>query len=1160
MTRRTKIWIIAVVVLLVYIIAAVVVGQVLGLTGRDAWVLRGGLTALGVVSAALILWFFRDRTPAGPQTPEARLAAEVDQLLATARTQLANAKPAGTKDARFATLPLVVVFGPEGSTKTTAIVRSGLEPELLAGEAMRGETVTATKTANVWFAHGTVIAEAGTAVLNVVENWRRFVRALRPRSLVAALTGKPQAPRLAVVCFGCDELVKSGSGEAVPAAARTLRERLGEAASELGVQLPTYVLFTKADAIPHFEAFVRNFSADEAREPLGAALTPDAATEGTYAERVTPRLEGAMQEIYRSLAGRRLSVLAREHAAEWKPPAYEFPREMRKLAPLVVEFLREIGRPSALKGSPILRGFYFVGVQPVFVNETAPEYTPALQQQARAVTAARSATGVFSMEQIAAASAAAVPPSGPRTRKVPRWDFLPRLFREVILADEAAVRLTQGGERVGFLRRAALAGGAALALLLCTAFAISYSGNRELERQVGDAARGIAAIAPNNVDFPPVDALRKLDTLRAQIDALSAYEHHGAPLSLRWGLYSGSSIYPDVRRAYFAGFNRLMFANTKAALLASIKSLPDSPQPTDDYGSTYNLLKSYLITTTHPEKSSVEFLSPVLMKEWVGGRALDPERIQLAQRQFDTYARELPYWNPFPERADSAGVARGRSFLRQYAGSERIYQFMLAEANKTSQSLQFNRKYPGSAQFIVDAYEVPGAFTKSGYAFMQGAFKTVDRFLQGESWVVGEDAQPVDKAKIVADLRSRYASDYVENWRRFLRGASIARYANVRDAAQKLTALSGNQSPLLSLFSVAARNTAVPSPEIASVFQPVQSVTPPADTMKLIGQGNQAYMSALVAFQAAVAQAAATAGQAGESAAGQALGSAAAAKSAAVQIAASFTIDQQGQLHSTVQKLMEDPIRYAEALLTRFGADQINARVRNFCGGVRGTFAKFPFNSNSTVQASVPEVAAILRPGTGSLWTMYNDVLQTVLQKQQGNVYQQVPGNVRLSGGFVDFFNRAATFSDLLFAGGTPDPHFSITVKPQLSDGTSAVAIQLEGDVVRSSRNLQSQRIDWPAVNHEARLSAQLGTTEINLIGPFNNPWALFQLFYAADSWLQVGSAARAEWTLRTGAQGISLPSGAALKVAVDVSPAASAVILRRGYFSGAECGGEVAR
>ena len=1156
MTRRTKIWIIAVVVLLLYVTAAIVAGRLLNLGGTDLWVFRGGLTLLGLISAALIVWFFRDRTPAGPATPEARLAAEVDQLFAAAQTQLSAAKPGSMKDARFAKLPVVLVLGPQGSTKTTVVVRSGLEPELLAGEATRGDTVAPTKSANVWFGHGTIFAEAGSAVLTATENWRRFVRALRPRSLVAALTGKPQAPRVAVACFGCDELLKPGSGEGIAVAARALRERLGEAAGELGVQLPTYVLFTKADTIPHFDAFVRNFSADEAREPLGAAIDPDTGIDGTYAERVTPRLERAMQEIYRSLAARRLPLLSREHAADWKPAAYEFPREVRKLAPLVVEFLREIGRPSALKGSPVLRGFYFTGVQAVYVTDTTPEYVPAMQQS-HAIAGAGSATGVFSLQQVAGVAVPSVS-SAPRTRKVPRWDFLPRLFREVILADEAAMRLTQGGERVGFLRRASLAGAAAVALVLSMAFAISYQGNRRLEQQVGDAARGIAAVAPNNVDLPPADALRRLDTLRAEIDTLSAYEHDGAPLSLRWGLYSGSTIYPEVSRVYFAGFNRLMFANTRAALLESLRSLPDAPRASDDYGNSYSLLKSYLITTTHPEKSSVEFLSPILMKQWVGGRTLDPERSQIAQRQFETYSRELRFGNPLPQRADTAAVARGRSFLRQFAGSERIYQFMLAEASKASPAIQFNRRFPGTAQYLVDSYEVPGAFTKGGFTFMQGAFKTVDRFLQGERWVVGEDAQQVDKAKLVADLRARYASDYVDNWRRFLRSASIARYSNVRDAAQKLTVLGGNQSPLLELLSIASRNTNV-SPEIAGVFQPVQAVTPPADTTKLIGQGNQQYMTALGAFQVALAQAAATSGQAGAGAAGQALGSAATAKSAAVQIAASFTIDQQGQVHSTVQKLMEDPISYAEALLTRFGSDQVNARARNFCAMARPVLAKFPFNPNSTTQASIPEVSAILRPGAGALWTMYNDVLQSVLQKQ-GNQYQQVPGDVRLSPGFVDFFNRAATFSDLLYANGTQDPHYSITVKPQLSDGTSAVSIMLEGETVRSSRNVMTQRIDWPATNHEARLSAQFGATELTLIGPFNGPWALFQLFYAADAWLPVGQALRAEWMPRTGAQGASLANGAALKVQVDVLPANAAVILRKGYFAGAQCSGEAAR
>ena len=1161
MTRRTKIWIIAAVALLLYVAVGIVAGRLLHLTGKDLWVLRGGLTVLGLVSAGLILWFFRDKTPAAPATPEARLAADVDQLLKTARAQLAKATGGKQKEAPFAAMPVVLVLGPDGSTKTTAVVRSGLEPELLAGEAMRGETVAPTKTANVWFSQNTVFAEAGSAVLGARENWRRFVRALRPRSMVAAITGKPQAPRSAVVCFGCDELVKPGSGESIPAIARTLRERLGDAASELGVQLPTYVLFTKADTIPHFDAFVRNFSADEAREPLGAAIAPDTGTDGTYAERVTPRLERAMNELYQSLASRRLSVLSREHAPEWKPAAYEFPREMRKLAPLVVEFLRELGKPSALTGNPVLRGFYFTGVQAVFVSDSIPEYTPAMQQPERAVAGARSATGVFSSAQLAAATAAAAaPPVAPRTRKLPRWDFLPRLFREVILSDEVATRLTQGGQRVGFLRRATLAGAAAIALLLSMAFAISYSGNRQLERQAVDATRAIAAIAPNNVDLPPVDAMRRLDTLRAQLDTLSAYEHDGAPLSLRWGLYSGSAMYPAVRSAYFASFNRLMFANTRSSLAASLKALPDAPTASDDYGTSYGLLKAYLITTTHPERSSVEFLSPVLMKQWLNGRSLDPERMQIAQRQFDTYARELQFWNPFPGRADEAAVARGRAFLRQFAGSERIYQFMLAEANKASQPIQFNRKFPGTAGVLLDSYEVPGAFTKPGWTFMQNAFKTVDRFLQGESWVVGEDAQQIDKAKLVADLRARYASDYADNWRKFLRSASVVRYANMRDAAQKLTSLSGNQSPLLELFSVAARHTTVAS-DIASIFQPVQAVTPPGDTTKLIVQANQPYMGALVAFQASLEQAAGASGPTASTAASQAAGNAAAAKSAARQIAASFTIDQQGQVHSTVQKLMEDPVSFAEALLTHVAADQVNARTRSFCGFARPILAKFPFNPNSSVQASIGDVSALLRPGTGALWTMYNDVLQAALQKQ-GNSYQPVAGDVRLSPAFVTFFNRAATFSEQLFANGGQDPLLEIRVKPLFTEGTNAVQLTLENQTIQVTRSLASrQTVDWPGPNHETKLAVQLGTLNATLVGPYNSPWAMFQLFHAADSWQQVADTSRAEWVLRSGAQGISLPGGGALKVAVDVYPARAAAVLNKSFFGGGlECVGEAAR
>jgi type VI protein secretion system component VasK len=186
---------------------------------------------------------------------------------------------------------------------------------------------------------------------------------------------------------------------------------------------------------------------------------------------------------------------------------------------------------------------------------------------------------------------------------------------------------------------------------------------------------------------------------------------------------------------------------------------------------------------------------------------------------------------------------------------------------------------------------------------------------------------------------------------------------------------------------------------------------------------------------------------------------------------------------------------------------------------------------------------------------MYNDVLQPVLQKQ-GTSYQYVPGDVRLTPEFVRFFNRAASFSELLVPNGAQDPSLRIRVAPILTEGTNATAVTIEGQTIQTTKQLSGKQfMDWPGANHEAKLSVQLGTLSATLVGPYSGPWAMFQLFYAADSWQQIADTSRAEFVLRSGTQGISLPGGGALKVSVDVSPARAATILKQSFFSpGMEC------
>lgn len=1153
MSRPTKTWLMGLGVFVAYLLVAVIVAFAFKLHGPRLWPMVITLTVLGLISAGILLWFLREdlRAPV-PGTP----ASGIDATLAAATKQLAAARRGGKPS--FGSQPVLLVVGPQSSTKTTTVIRSGLDPELLAGDIFRGETVAPTAGANLWFANSTVVVEAGGSVLQDANAWNRLVRSLRPRSFISAITGRAQPPRLALVCFGCDEFFKPGSGESVPAAARELRNRLGEAAKHFGMQLPTYVVFTKADFIPYFDAYTRNLSADEAREPLGAGLYPDAGGAGTYADRVTPRIQHAFTELFASLADRRVQALSREFGDEWKPGAYEFPREFNKLAPLAVDFLREIGRPSELSVSPILRGFYFTGVQAVFVNETSPEYQPVAQQAQ--VAAVRSATGVFNAA--AAAAAAQAPKAAAGARKVPRWDFLPRLLREVVFGDAAAVRLTAAGARVSFWRRVGLSLVSVACIVFAIALTISYRGNHAMQLNAFDATREIASLAPNPVDLPPTEAMQRLDALRTQLDTLSAYEHDGSPASLHWGLYAGNTLYPQVRAAYFAAFNKLMFGGTRSAMLASLRSLPEAPTPSDDYGDTYSLLKAYIVTTSHPEKSTADFLAPALMKRWLAARPIDSTRAQLARRQFTTYATELRYSNPFPDSADVATVAKARSFLRQFAGSESIYQFMLAEAAKANPPVQFNRTVAGAAPYVVDGYEVPGAFTKGGAAFMLSAFKTVDKFISGENWVVGEDAGNVDKAKLVADLSARYSADYAGQWRKFLSSASVAHYSNIRDAAQKLAVLSGNQSPLLALFSVVSQNTAVALPEVANTFQPVQLLTPPTATDKLIGDKNAPYINALLTFQSSLDQTANAAGPAAEAAAGQAAGNANAARTAARQIASGFTIDQQGNVHSMVQNLMEAPIAYAEPLLKNFGAAEINVRARSFCAAARPLLAKFPFNADATTQASLAEVTAVLRPGTGSLWKFYDEALAASLPKQGNQFVANPTGSVKLAPGFVTFLNRAATFADIMFKDDAQQPHLSFTVSPVPGDPFSTVTISLNGETIRSSANgnVESARIDWTGAAREAKLAASNGGPEFLIAGPFSGPWAAFQLFYAADDWQQSQNGYRVGWGLSTSSQRVASANGRGAKVTVQVDGPAAGVVLRKSFFAGAECSGEIAK
>ncbi len=1138
-SRRAKVSVAVASAFVIYLIITWALGKWLELTGWDLWILRGALWVLGAIAAGIVFWFTTRR--GGDDQGEAG-DDDIDAAMTAARARLAASRAA--KTAAPGKLPLVVVLGPAGSAKTASVMHCGLDPDLLAGEVSQGDRIPPTRAANLWYTHNTVVVEAGGGLLQEPSRWARFVHHVIPDRMRATLTGRAQARRVAVVCFSCEDLLKAGSATAVPAAASDLRARLAELGRAFGIPLPVYVLFTKADRIPHFPEFAHHVSREEAQLGVGATLRwPSRAPAGLHAEREFQRVTEAFERLFTRLAASRLLLLPRESEAARRAAVYEFPRELRKIAPLATQFLVDLCRPSQLAVSPVLRGFYFTGVRAVVTSDAAPAAAAA------AAGGARGATQVFDARlHQASPRDAAVPATA---RKVPQWLFLGGVFRDVILRDKAGDAVARGGVHVNLWRRGLLAAASGIALLWLLAMPVSCFNNRRLAARSLDAAQGLAGLFASEADVPAPETLTKLDRLRQSLEILADFQRDGPPLRFRWGLYEGSALYRQLGPVYLDRLEAVLLRPARTSIVRTLRNVPAAPREAGEYGRIYNLLKAYLMTTTHANKIEPAFLDSLLRERWLEGRQVDSTRLDLVRKQFSFYARKLCVVYACGADADEAVVNPARNFLLAFAGPEQIYNAIIGEASARNPPVRFAQQYPGASAVLGNVYDVPGAFTPGGWGFMRQALANPSQFFQSEDWVLGGQANvKLDPAKIVEQLRRMYDSDYVRRWVTFLGSAKLASFVGTRDAAQKLLRLSDNQSPLLQLLTVVAQNTAVDTQTLGAVFQPVRIVTPVTVTDRLVSESNKPYIDALVGLQTIVAQAATAPPGAAEALLAQTMDRTGAARVAVAQLAQKFRIDgAAAEVGQAVRRLMEEPLGGVERVLGSLPAQAANQRAAAFCAVFQPLRSKYPFNATSGVDATLQDVAAVFHQESGALAGLKNALGGVLIQ--QGTRFLPVPGGaIHPSSAFLDFFNRAAGTSSALWQVGPNEPRFSFSLKPRVDEAMPVVTVSVDGQVFQFTRTQLAARLfDWIGPRaREVRVTAQIrGRDEVLL--QYGGTWAVFKLFNQA-TWRNTAPTQLAgmpyilQWPI--GQQGVTLE--------MELNLGQAPPFLRKDYFAGMNC------
>ena len=1090
---RFKAGIAGTVALLVFLTIGWFVGNLLGLDESTLRLFRGIMLALGLAAGALVTRLLWSSGPA----PRTEAPDDIALALKAAQDRLARSS---ARVSRLERLPVTFLMGPRGSTKTTLMARTGLEPELLAGETLQGDEVVPTSGVNVWYQDGTVILEAGGEVLEEPDRWAGLARRLRPASLGAAAGKGRQPARSVVLCFGADEFLKPGARESVPEQARILRTRLADLAVEVGAPIPVYVLFTRTDRVPFFLDYAATLTSDEVNDPLGATLPLRPPVDaGAHAREEGARIRAAFDELHASLGLNRLRVLPREGRDEVRAGAYEFPRELRKISEAITGFLVELSRPSQLGVTPVLRGFYFTGVRPILVTET--------EVSAPVPTAPRpsdvGATGVFNVAQMQGGGGSAPAGGAKGSRKVPEWVFIQRFFRELLPGDRAAQALTAGGARVYGLRRLALGVAMAIALVLFVGFTTSFLANRGLEERVAQAGISVANLSPDPGIPPTLDELESLDALRLELETLRDWERSRPPLRYRWGLYQGDRLLPSARALYFQRFDELLWASARLRLAAFLDGRVGVPGEGDDYGETYDALRGYLVTTRNPERSESALLSPVLLRHWAFAEEVDEERRGLVRAQFDFFARELRVDHPLPRGADEERVTATREFLFRFAEFDRVYQALLSDGSAGVDPVELGAITAVSGGALGGTHTVPGAFTEGGWERVQASLADVDRLFAAEAWVVGEQAiSDADRDRLGTELTERYLADYVDQWQRFLRAATVPGFGSVADGARRLDVLSGNQSPILQVLAVAARNTAVDSARVLPAFQPVHQATPPEIRDRFVSDANQDWVGSLGDLQGNLDQLANAAGAQRDQAMGAASANADQARRSVRQLAQGFSVEGDARIAaSEVQRLLEAPIQLSEALITRLPAAQVNARGQAFCSAFAPVLDRFPFNRTAGSEAGMDDVEALFAPENGALWNFYEDLGRSLLARQ-GNRFVAAPdASPRPTAEFVTFFNRAAEVSRALFGDRGTSPEVVFALRPDTSDELPEVIISIDGQTQRFTRTMAAaQTFVWQGSRADnARISGVLGGEEVVLLEAPSGPWALFRLFGQAN-------------------------------------------------------------
>ena len=665
-------------------------------------------------------------------------------------------------------LPWYLLIGPTGSGKTSLLDFSGLDFPLNKIDRKLTRDTSGTRHCDWYFAeHGVLIDTAGRYLTQNethadATGWSTLLGLLRKRRRERPLNG-------VLVTLPVDTLF-SGDEKKLSDLAEQIRVRLQDIHQTLHIEVPVYLVLSKADKLLGFTEFFEQLTREESDQVFGASFA-----KGQSGSDVS-LLRSEFEALLGRLNSQIITRMHQERDSQRRGRILDFPHQLGSIGERLCLFVDMAFTGNRYQRASPLRGFYLTSA-------------PHLKQQLDSSTAeVGSEFGVKSQ----------VLP----TLHSGRSHFIHHLLSRVIFPEAQLAGLDKRERRrISWGQRAMYGGALAVLSGLGLVWTSSFSSNldrldtlRELAQQ---GAKQRSLLSPRD------DARAVLNTLDTRYAATRVYPSlTNTALHERTGLYQGGASHPVILQAYERELDVLLLPRVAQQLESQIRA------NLNNRDRLLNSVRAYLMLGM-PERRDNAWLRAWVATDW-SSRYPGNTAVQNGLNQH--FARLLGQTFHYP--LNDTLIAQARQVLRSETLASVVYR-MLRDQAHTLAPYSFDQHLgPQGGVFSGADYAIPGFYTEQGYKqyfSVQGA--TLVSEILRDNWVLGEgnSISPMDMRKLMVELEQLYFRDYATYWSEALGQLALQPIDTAREGAEQFAGLTSANSAVVQLLLEVRANTRFPS-------------------------------------------------------------------------------------------------------------------------------------------------------------------------------------------------------------------------------------------------------------------------------------------------------------------------------------------------------------